>query len=58
MGLSLVEQLASTEYAQAVQLDMEYDPSPPFNSGHPRSAPPEVYAFVKGMYDQMLGRHT
>jgi hypothetical protein len=52
----LVEQLAGTEYAQAVQLDMEYDPAPPFDSGHPRSAPPEVYSFVKGMYDQMLGR--
>jgi len=56
MGLLLVEQLAGTQYAQAVQLDMEYDPAPPFDSGHPRSAPPEVYSFVKGMYDQMLGR--
>jgi putative intracellular protease/amidase len=56
MGLTLAERLVSTEYAQAVQLDMEYDPAPPFDSGHPRSAPPEVYAFVKGMYDQMLGR--
>ncbi len=56
MGLRLVEQLAGTDYAQAVQLDMEYDPDPPFQSGHPRSAPPQVHAFVKGMYDQMLGR--
>ena len=56
MGLVLVEHLAGTEYAQAVQLDMEYDPAPPFQSGHPRSAPPQVTAHVKGMYDQMLGR--
>ncbi|MEN9644345.1 MAG: hypothetical protein RL238_1014 [Actinomycetota bacterium] len=56
MGLLLAEQLAGTQYAQAVQLDMEYDPAPPFDSGHPRSAPPEVYASVKDMYDQMLGR--
>lgn len=56
MGLTLAERLVSTEYAQAVQLDMEYDPAPPFDSGHPRSAPPQVYAYVKGMYDQMLGR--
>lgn len=56
MGLRLVEHLAGTAYAQAVQLDMEYDPDPPFTSGHPRSAPPEVTAFVRGMYDSMLGR--
>ena len=56
MGLRLAERIACTSYAQAVQLDMEYDPDPPFQSGHPRCAPPEVTAFVKGMYDGMLGR--
>ena len=56
MGLRLVEHLAGTDYAQAVQLDMEYDPDPPFDSGHPRSAPAHVHAFVRGMYDSMLGR--
>ena len=55
-GLRLAERIAGTSYAQAVQLDMEYDPDPPFQSGHPRCAPPEVTAFVKGMYDGMLGR--
>ena len=56
MGLRLLEHLAGTSYAQAAQLDMEYDPDPPFTSGHPRCAPPEVTAFVKGMYDSVLGR--
>ena len=56
MGLQLVERLAGTTYAQAVQLDMEYDPEPPFASGHPRSAPPEITGFVRSMYDGMLGR--
>ena len=56
MGLLLVSHLAGIDYAQAVQLDMEYDPLPPFQSGHPRTAPAHVTAFVKGMYDQMLGR--
>lgn len=56
LGLLLVEQLVGLPYAHAVQLDMEYDPAPPFTSGHPRSAPPEVTAFVRGMYDAMLGR--
>ena len=56
MGLVLSAHLAGPEYAQAVQLDMEYDPAPVFQSGHPRTAPPEVTAFVRGMYDSMLGR--
>ena len=33
---------------------MEYDPAPPFDSGHPRSAPPAVTAWLKDMYDGML----
>ena len=56
MGLRLLERLVGLPYAQAAQLDMEYDPEPPFASGHPRSAPPDVTAFVRGMYDSMLGR--
>ncbi|MEQ1701016.1 MAG: DJ-1/PfpI family protein [Ilumatobacteraceae bacterium] len=55
MGLVLCERIIGTEYAQAAQLDMEYDPAPPFNAGHPRSAPPEVTTFLRTMYDAMLG---
>ncbi|HAN36048.1 MAG: DJ-1/PfpI family protein [Actinobacteria bacterium] len=55
MSLVLVERIMGTEYAQAAQLDMEYDPAPPFDAGHPRSAPPAVTAWLKGMYDDMLG---
>ncbi|MCB0979884.1 MAG: DJ-1/PfpI family protein [Ilumatobacteraceae bacterium] len=56
MGLRLLERLSTTEYAQAAQLDMEYDPAPPFQSGHPRCAPAHVTATVRAMYDSMLGR--
>ena len=55
MSLVLAALIVGEPYAQAAQLDMEYDPAPPFSSGHPRSAPPEVYAWLKGMYDGMLG---
>lgn len=55
MALTLTALIAGEAYAQAAQLDMEYDPDPPFDSGHPRSAPPEVYSWLKGMYDSMLG---
>lgn len=55
MGLVLCERIMGAQYAMATQLDMEYDPAPPFNAGHPRSAPPEVTTFLRSMYDAMLG---
>lgn len=54
MALMINERIAGTQYAQATQLDMEYEPEPPFQSGHPRSAPPEVTTWLRGMYDSML----
>jgi cyclohexyl-isocyanide hydratase len=32
--------------AQATQLQLEYAPAPPFNSGHPETAPVEVVALA------------
>lgn len=54
MALMLTERIAGLQYAQATQLDMEYDPQPPFDAGHPRSAPAEVTSWLRGMYDDML----
>lgn len=54
MGLVLAEKLAGTQWAHGVQLDMEYDPKPPFDAGSPRTAPAEVVAWLRGMYDAML----
>ena len=39
MALHLVGQEVGPEVAQAVQLGIEYDPRPPFDSGSPESAP-------------------
>ena len=55
MALRLVEELAGTEFAQATQLDIEYDPRPPFDAGHPRSAPPHITQAVRRQYDGLLG---
>jgi cyclohexyl-isocyanide hydratase len=33
--------------AEAIQLGIEYNPAPPFNSGSPDTASPEVLALVK-----------
>jgi transcriptional regulator GlxA family with amidase domain len=54
MSLVLVERIMGTEYAQSAQLDMEYDPAPPFHAGHPRSAPPAITAALRREYDGSL----
>jgi cyclohexyl-isocyanide hydratase len=35
-------QIAGPDVAQAIQLSLEYDPAPPFASGHPDRAPGEI----------------
>jgi transcriptional regulator GlxA family with amidase domain len=46
MALHLVGREAGPEVAQAVQLGVEYDPDPPFDSGSPEKAPPEIVEAV------------
>jgi cyclohexyl-isocyanide hydratase len=46
-ALTLVSQLLGETTAQAIQLGLEYNPAPPFNSGSPDTAPSEVLALVK-----------
>jgi transcriptional regulator GlxA family with amidase domain len=45
-ALTLAAEVAGPTVAQAIQLGLEYAPSPPFESGRPESAPPEVVAFL------------
>ncbi|KAG0603619.1 hypothetical protein M758_10G108100 [Ceratodon purpureus] len=42
MGIQLVALLTDELTAKAVQLFTEYDPEPPFNTGHPSKATPDV----------------
>ncbi len=46
MALHLVGLEAGPEVAQAVQLGIEYDPQPPFDSGSPHKAPKEIVELV------------
>jgi len=46
-GLVLAARLAGEHVAKAIQLGIEYDPAPPFRSGHPSVAEPEVVAAVR-----------
>jgi cyclohexyl-isocyanide hydratase len=45
-ALTLVSMLADRQTAQAIQLRLEYNPAPPFDSGSPETAPSDVLALV------------
>jgi cyclohexyl-isocyanide hydratase len=49
-GLEIIALLRSPEYAKAVQLYLEYDPSPPFNAGSPKTAPAIIRGFIEDMF--------
>jgi len=49
MALHLVAREAGPEVAQAIQLGIEYDPDPPFDSGSPGKAPPEIVELVRNL---------
>jgi putative intracellular protease/amidase len=42
MGLALVAKIAGDEFAKTIQLLIEYDPEPPFDSGSPAKADKET----------------
>jgi cyclohexyl-isocyanide hydratase len=47
MALTLVSRLVDRATAEGIQLGIEYNPAPPFNSGSPETAPAEVLAAMK-----------
>jgi len=50
MALTMLAEIAGADYAQAVQLGLEYAPAPPFNSGRPETAPAHILERVQQMY--------
>ncbi len=51
MALTLVAHIHGPLIAQAVQLAIEYDPQPPFDSGAPSKAPAEVVELLNAFYE-------
>lgn len=49
MALHLVGREAGPELAQAIQLGLEYDPQPPFDTGSPSKAPEPIVEAVKAV---------
>lgn len=47
MALTLLDRMHGPAMAQAVQLAIEYDPQPPFDSGSPSKAPAEIVELVR-----------
>ncbi len=46
-ALTLIAELAGREAAEAIQLNLEYAPAPPFAGGHPTTAPAAVVQTVR-----------
>ncbi|KVU31051.1 dimethylglycine dehydrogenase [Burkholderia ubonensis] len=46
-ALTIAAELAGNEEAQAIQLELEYAPAPPFDSGSPDTAPASVVTRVR-----------
>ena len=62
-ALSVAAEIAGEDFAQSVQLRMEYAPAPPFEAGRPELAPPRIldatlqqYAKIRQARDDAIAR--
>ncbi|MFD1613338.1 DJ-1/PfpI family protein [Sphingomonas tabacisoli] len=53
-GLALVGRLCGEDHARFVQLSLEYDPAPPFDSGSPEKADAQTLA----KYNALVAKHA
>jgi len=54
MALNLAALAAGEETAKAIQLGIEYDPQPPFDSGSPAKADPKLVQQLRGQLSDQL----
>ena len=47
MALTLAGRIAGDQVAQRIQLGIEYDPRPPYDSGSPAKAPAEIVRYLR-----------
>jgi cyclohexyl-isocyanide hydratase len=50
-GLSVIAELAGETIARTIQLGIEYDPAPPFQSGDPDKAPDSIRSALLSRYE-------
>jgi transcriptional regulator GlxA family with amidase domain len=58
MALELVREEMGDDFAQGLQLAIEYDPAPPFDAGSPAKAPPHVLEMVRAFMADMSRREA
>ena len=56
-GLSVIAEIAGETTARKVQLGIEYDPAPPFDSGHPDKAPTLKSELLAARYDGFISMY-
>ncbi len=54
-GLTLVAEIAGRDLAEAVELGLEYDPAPPFGTGSPERAGPDLLARLTAQSARLQG---
>ncbi len=55
-GLTVAARLHGEEVAREIQLQIEYDPDPPFRSGSPKSAAPDLTARLRERAGPLTGK--
>jgi putative intracellular protease/amidase len=56
MGLTLIARIAGDDFAQSVQLGIEYDPQPPFHAGSPATAPAHIVEALRARTRERLAQ--
>jgi len=57
MSLFLAGEIGGSDVARAIQLAIEYDPHPPFDSGSPRKASKETIELMRRLLGKRTGRN-
>jgi transcriptional regulator GlxA family with amidase domain len=56
MALELLRLIYGDEMSQIIQLGIEYDPSPPFQSGSPETAPESIVAALRSTFEATMAQ--
>jgi len=54
MSLAIIDDLLGRQYTEAIMLDLEYNPKPPYLGGTPKTTDPLVADMMKEMYDMVM----
>jgi transcriptional regulator GlxA family with amidase domain len=54
MSLAIIDDLMGRQYTEAIMLDLEYNPKPPYIAGTPKTTDPLVADMMKEMYDMVM----